>query len=101
MLPEAQLVVVDWDDAWGDPAEPISIKDAAHTSKPMLISTIGWLLYDGEEGVQIASEYCDDDTFRGRSFIPRGMVRNVVPFKLTKPRRPKHETHDSSSDPLV
>jgi hypothetical protein len=76
------LVVVEWDDAW-QTETPATLRDFVH--KPERITTIGWLMKDDEVGVQLANEFYDD-TYRGRTFIPRAMVVKVTPYALTKPR---------------
>jgi len=48
-------------------------------------------------GVSIASERCGDDTYRGYTFIPTGMVMSVTPMKRKratriKPLKVKEET---------
>lgn len=84
------LVVVEWDDAWADSTEPVMLNEVGAEHKPMPIVTIGWLLRDDDAGVSIAPEYYKHaDTYRGRTFIPRGMVRTVTTFRLTKPKRAK------------
>ena len=84
------LVVVTWNDAWIDGTEPVLMSEVHIEHKPKVITTIGWLLKDDERGVSIACEHYDDDkTFRGRTFIPRGMVQSVTPHVLAKPRKKK------------
>jgi hypothetical protein len=58
----------------------------------MLIQTIGWLLQDDSTGVSLANEQSTEDgqqTWRGRTFVPRGMVQSVVPFTAEKAKRAK------------
>jgi hypothetical protein len=85
------LVKCRWRDAWVDGNEPILLKEAHLKHKPLIITTLGWLLIDDEEGISIANElYTDDsglDVYRGRTFIPREMVLELKPFK--KPRKKK------------
>ena len=64
------LVIVEWADAKVDGDLPISVETAWETHKPMIIHTIGWVLREDEAGVSVANEYYDD-TYRGRTFIPR------------------------------
>ncbi len=84
-----QLVLVTWDDAWADTDGFATMHGIAQTHHPMKIQTMGWLLQDDETGVSLANERSSEDgtdTFRGRTFIPRAMVRDVKPFKMTRPR---------------
>ena len=83
------LVIVIWDDAWSNADEPITISDAIAKHGPEEIHTIGWLLVDDERGVFLANEYYSNDTYRGQTFIPRGMVRKITPYTLTRKRAPR------------
>ena len=90
MKHDLPLVVIVWGDAWVRADTPMVKSEAAHEHKPMPVTTIGWLLIDNDEGVQIANEFYDD-AYRGRTFVPRAMVRSITRYALTKPRmrRPK------------
>lgn len=79
------LVLVEWDDAWVRADEPITMADVGSTHQPMVIHTLGWLLRDDDKGISLANEYYDE-TYRGRTFIPRAMVRKMTTFALTRPR---------------
>lgn len=79
------LVVVVWNDAW---ASETAVTQTELVHKPEKIVTIGWLLRDDEVGVQLANEHYDE-TYRGRTFIPRGMVQSVTHYQLAKPRQKK------------
>ncbi len=85
------LVLVEWDDAWADATTAVTEKDVGDSHRAEVIRTLGWLLRDDEIGISVAAEYCADGSYRGRSFIPRGMVRSMTFYKLTKPRKPKIE----------
>lgn len=86
------LVVVDWLDAWADGTDQVSPADPDPKHKGTLMQTLGWLVRDTEEGVSVFCERCidkDDGTYRSRTFIPRGMIRSITPFRMTKPRTKK------------
>jgi len=88
----ASLVLVTWDDAWTDTDGFATLHGVQQTHQPMAIQTIGWLLQDDTTGISLANEQSAEDghpTYRGRTFIPRAMVRTVQPFTMTKPRKPK------------
>lgn len=91
-----QLVLIKWDDAWADTDNFSTLHGMQQTHKPMVIQSLGWLLQDDEVGISICNERSTDEegheTYRGRTFIPRGMIRSVTPFNLSKPRvrRPPH-----------
>lgn len=80
------LVVVVWDDAWVRADEPLVLNEVSASHKPMTVHTIGWLLMEDERGVSVANEFYEE-TYRGRTFIPRAMVRTVTKFALAKPRK--------------
>jgi hypothetical protein len=80
------LVVVRWDDAWTTET-PASL-DGHLVHKPERVTTIGWLLKDDAVGIQLANEFYDE-TYRGRTFVPRAMIVTVTPFKLAKVRQVK------------
>lgn len=85
-----QVVVVVWDDAHGSEHREVTEDDFPH--RPIIMTTLGWLLRDDEKGVSLAHEHAadtDSTCYRGHSFIPRGMVRSVTPFNLTSIRQKK------------
>jgi hypothetical protein len=80
------LVTVTWADAWGNKSDEVTLEDVASTHIPQMVTTVGWLLLDDAEGVSIANERYGS-TYRGRTFIPRAMVRSITP--VIKPRKSK------------
>ncbi len=85
-----KLVVVVWDDAWSDQDNFQSSHGIALTHRPMVVQTLGWIVQDDLLGVSVVNERSMDDgseVYRGRTFIPRAMIRNVSEFKLTTPRK--------------
>lgn len=104
MIPE--IVKVCWRDAWVSGTEPINLEEVHLKHRPMLMTTLGWLLMEDEDGVSVANEqYVDDDgleTYRGRTFIPRGMVISVEPMrKPKKPRKPREKPRpEKPTNPL-
>lgn len=80
-----------WLDAWCDGVDDVSIEKVAEKHKPLEMETRGWLLLDDDIGVSLFYERAGDQTsYRGRTFIPRGMVRSVTDFPpKRKPRKPK------------
>lgn len=85
--PRKTLVVVEWNDAWTS-EEAVSDDMAVMVHKPELVTTIGWVLVDNDEGLQLSNEFYGT-TYRGRTLIPRAMIKSVTPFKLSKPRQSK------------
>ena len=87
-----ELVEVTWLDAWADTDSFSSAHGITITHKPMTIYTLGWLVHEDEVGISVANERSvgeDGETYRGRTFIPSGMIKSVTHYKLTKPRRLK------------
>jgi hypothetical protein len=84
-----ELVKVIWNDAHGSAANVCyDIDEIPHM--PVEVTSYGILLKMDEVGVSIASEKCDDSTWRGYSFVPAGMLVKVVPMnKQKKPRKSK------------
>jgi hypothetical protein len=92
MQTKRELVIVEWLDAWQDQDNFATAHGIASTHGPMPIQTIGWLITDDAVGVSVACEQSTQDgqdVFRGRTFVPRAMVKSVTPFNLTKPRTKK------------
>lgn len=83
------LVVVIWNDAWTK-EDGTTLEDAKFHSvhSPTLVHTIGWVLHEDEGGIQIANEYYDE-TWRGRTYVPRAMIKEIKHYKLTTPRAKK------------
>jgi hypothetical protein len=81
------LVLVEWDDAWTD-HEPITEYAAGIAHGPERLRTLGWVLKEDDVGITVVNEFYGDE-YRGRTFIPRGMVRSVTRYTLQKPRTGK------------
>ena len=92
------LILVEWLDAWADATAAITERDVGDSHKPEVIRTLGWLLKEDEAGISLACEYCADGSYRGRSFIPKGMVSKVTHYKLTKPRKRPETTKATKSE---
>lgn len=88
-----RFVAVTWLDAWGDTAGDATPENVHEKHRPAIMQTVGWLLRDDEVGVSIFCERdTEDGSYRGRTFIPRGMIKTVEDFpvkKVRKARRPK------------
>jgi hypothetical protein len=82
------LVCVTWKDAHGTMGTALSLHEIPHSS--IEIKSYGLLLRQDEEGVSIASEICADGTYRGYTFVPKGMLVSVEPVvKPKQARKPK------------
>ena len=84
------FVCISWKDAWVDGTEAVALSDVKLKHKASIHETTGWLLYQDEEGVSLANEFCpEDETYRGRTFIPAGMLISITILNLTKKKTPK------------
>lgn len=83
------IVRVVWKDAHGVAGTTaLAIHEIPHGG--IKITSYGLLLRRDEAGVSIASEVCEDGTYRGYTFIPAGMLLDVEPLiKPHKPRQPR------------
>jgi len=91
------LVIVAWNDANTGNEDVVTLETVDSYHKPTVIHTIGWLLKGDDNGVTLVNEYYDG-YFRGRTFIPGGMVISITPYNLSKPRKPRHV--DNTSPPI-
>lgn len=87
------LVEVVWEDAWVSGTESTTLTDAHLRHRASVTQTVGWLLLDNEIGVSLANERCLDEgeeEYRGRTFIPRSLIRSVNQVNSPKrARKPK------------
>lgn len=96
-----QLVIVKWDDAWQDQENFSTAHGIISTHGPMPVETLGWVIQDDEEGISVVNEQSTQDghdVYRGRTFIPRKMIRSVTPYNLIKPRKPKPKPEQPSPE---
>lgn len=87
---EPRFVAVEWIDAWADGVDDVTHETVRDKHRPLIMETRGWLMVDDEVGVSLFYERCTEPlSYRGRTFIPRGMVRSVADFPPKKPRTPR------------
>ena len=92
-MTEPRYVKALWWDAWSDPVDDVSVEKALEKHKPLEMETRGWLLVDNEVGVSIFCERtADQESYRGRTFIPRGMVKSIEDFPPKRKRKLKPVT---------
>lgn len=92
---DKRLVLVEWSDAWQDQENFSSAHGIKSTHAPMIVTTLGWVVQEDEEGVSVVNEQSGQDgseVYRGRTFIPKAMVRKVTEYKLTAPKKKKIPT---------
>ena len=91
-----ELYLVTWEDAYSPPAtETISIDELENAKKPLHITTVGWLLLDGDSIVIVAGEDCGDGDYRSQTRIPKAMIREMRPIRKRRTR--KLPTDDDAS----
>jgi len=74
------MVVVTWEDSYFDLDEP-------NMRSEYLMTTMGYLIEEGDRWVRIASE-SSPDGYRAVTHIPRVVVREVRPLMLGAPKPP-------------
>jgi len=72
-----RLAVVEWEDACEIDNTPWEFEPEEHTYTPYIVTQVGYVCYDGPEGVILTSAYGSGQLAR-RNQIPRGMIRNVT-----------------------
>ena len=86
-IPIYSLVKVVWRDAHGSATGAYSLHEIPHEA--IEVMSYGLLLRQDAVGVSIASERCGDDTYRGYTFIPTGMVVGITPMKRKRATKVK------------
>lgn len=95
MQPNAPLVLVVWKDANTGNDDVVTKDNVDQFHKPTIVSTLGWLLKNDDEGITLVNEFYED-CFRGRTFIFKPMIVSVTPFNLVKPRKAKPKSPPES-----
>jgi hypothetical protein len=80
-----KFVIVEWDDAWKSATDDTTIEAAHENHKPIRCYAAGWLVRDTPDAVQLGSEYSPEDRkFRHLQLIPRGMIKSILPYRLSR-----------------
>lgn len=95
--PTLPFVLVRWDDANASSTEMVTLPNLTKVHKPVTIMTAGWVLRDDEAGITIAYEYCGDDEYRGLTFVPRSLVKDVSPLVKPRAKRTTLKAHHAES----
>jgi hypothetical protein len=74
------LVLVTWEDATLLDLDPWT-PNKDHKYSPKHFVSVGFLLYEGKEGVILTSAW-SVDTVASRDQIPRGMIRSIKKLKV-------------------
>jgi len=81
---------VTWEDAWCDGVDDVTFENVGDKHKPVLMITRGWVLIDNDIGVSMFYEkQADSTSYRGRTFIPKGMIKSIEDFPRIRKRKPK------------
>lgn len=72
-----KMAYVEWEDA-SDLDDTPWTTHGDFIYQPVMVSQVGYLLYDGEEGIVLTSSYIADGIVGCRTQIPRGMIRNIT-----------------------
>ena len=97
-----RFVAVVWLDAWKSSTDDVTLKTIDETHKPARMETRGWLLKQDDSGVQIANERCldeEDQSYRGRTYIPAGMLVSVEDFPKKRATRKKAPSAPVTAQP--
>lgn len=78
------LVAVVWNDAHASSAELIDQASIVESHKPKEVITLGWLMREDEAGVSVCAEYVAELGYRGHTFVPRSLVKQIIILKKPK-----------------
>lgn len=81
-------ILVHWLDASGDLTKQVWSGDEVK-HEPLHVYTLGYLWKEDDIGVTMFTEYIEDDevSFRGRMFIPKGMIVEVSTLNVSKTKK--------------
>ena len=91
------MACIRWSDAHGNAMTTYEAHEVPHA--PALVDTFGIIIRQDEIGITIASEVFEAGSFRGVTFIPRGMVVAVQYYHATQQGRRKRQSSDSGPAP--
>jgi hypothetical protein len=95
-MSEPRFVICRWLDAWCDGVDDVTIEKVIEKHRPLEMETRGWLLLEDDVGVSLFYERSADlASYRGRTFIPRGMVKSIEDFP---PKRKKRQSKPINSE---
>lgn len=87
---EPRFVTVTWEDAWADGVDDTPLDKVHEKHRPIVMETRGWLALEDERGVSVFYERTGDRaSYRGRTFILRGMILKIEDFPIKRTRAKK------------
>lgn len=98
MISTKPIVVVRWNDAQSSATKVYTENETGYHA-PIVMETLGWLLKDDDAGVSIVTEVFSEEglnNYRGHTFVPRGMVIDVIHLPI-KPVRSRKRAQPRSS----
>lgn len=104
-LSDLPLACVVWDDAHGAAVGEYTMDEAKRDfHKPAPVKTFGLLMQDDETGVTLGSEDTSQPsepapTYRGLSFIPRPMIKEVIIIGVPKRPTPRVKRPQPTAPP--
>ena len=93
-----RLVCVVWNDAHGNAFAIYEPQEIPHAAAK--VYTYGIVIREDEAGISMANESFEGGSYRGVTFIPRGMiieVRDLQSHKTRKPRAKKETPSDGTA----
>lgn len=94
------LSVVLWLDAHGGSVDDYAEDELNHIHSAKPLSTWGFILKDDEKGITLFHEWSPEDgRWRGRRFIPRGMIVEVIELGMQRRPRKKKAPTDVKDHP--
>ena len=89
-----KLVAVVWDDAHAIQSDTMTAEEIG-ASSACVMTTFGILAREDDRLVSVAAELHEDGSFRGVTFVPRSLVKEIVPLgSWPKKARKKKEKVD-------
>jgi hypothetical protein len=82
-----KLSCVSWTDAHGNALTTFEAHEVPHA--PVVVRTFGVIVKQDDVGITIASEQFETGSFRGVTFVPRGMILDVVVYHAAQVSRPR------------
>lgn len=87
-----RVVCVTWTDAHGNSFAVYEPHEIPHA--PAIVKTYGVLMREDEAGVTIGHEVFENGGVRGITFVPKGMIREIVDVGSRRKRAPRGAAAD-------
>jgi len=89
-----------WLDAWTDGVDDTTLEKVKEKHRPIEMETRGWLLVDDDVGISLFYERSleSPQSYRGRTFIPRGMIKSIDILNISKPRKKRVQKEEGPKE---